>query len=1155
MAEIGIARGVIAGLDLLTAQVNTWSAIWQNGIQTGPLQTNEAFYCAHKLQHTVLKQKSIDPAARKNVQLLVESVQRLQSLSQAQLEKEDHRKTVWKTNSDRRFHWPRSSSADRRMLLGIKTSSESDQSQRRSSNKRRDSDRDNIFPYDRITEGLEFTVLCIKTLTDICDLWSKFDRDAYAQSNTTFPSLSDQTVFKAPIPNVPEPPSTPPEGPRSQILDRLDRLKTPDYECRHHRYRIAADTRLKNGQTWFMKTKEYSSWKESSGPRVLWLQGRSGIGKSTIVSKMIRRYQEDSQTNLAYFFMGMGKVQSAEDVAKSLLKQLCTQRQILPSDLKRHLQSEDQTATMSLNVILSAIQELGKSYDSITYFPPFIFLDAWDRANMDDRSKFYDIEKTIFMLGWKVLITSRSAPSTQQTHMNDALIFTVFNIQAYDNQPDIETYVRNRIHDNKSVSKLLARDDTLQKDVVDRIAESSQGLFFWVDILLTLVFQQGTLTGLRHSVKTMPFDPESIVGKALDIIELQPEEPAALGRTALIWLSIIGAPLDVAGFCEALAIANHDSQFLEPSLDREKIPTVEYVADCCKALISVDPGTSTVVLAHEELANTVRHQWGKRFREEQVRLTSACLNYLLLDDFSSGPCDDLKLLKLRQREHPFFEYAANAWAKHLQSLGPDLPPDIMSLVIQLFESHNNLEAAVQVFRVGKYARISSLGGFLWPQYVRSMSKLQISTRFSLTTMTKDLLAKGHDPLQQDRYGRTPLLEACNNRSSEIFELLLQNALQSHSVEHLRDISGWTQIQEYYEREIQTTKSVVAALGRGDLTALTFMITNDQGSANTTNDAGTPALHLAVRTRNEMVIRLVLTPKTDVNASDKDGVTALHVAASLRSGEKAESTKREQFVESQIKIIDLLLEHGATIDGVEGLIKSLKRRHSTRSVVRHDDIDNPRKKSLDTVHGSILTVPRNPEDTITGVATPLFTALQMKNAEVVKHLLTKGADPDLGPDNKKPLYWAARSRDSEMIKLLMYYGADPDIRSSVQSSVLHEVTKQSDHKMISLLLGSGADVNWQDADERTPLFYAIEQQDVNIVRQLIQSGTDVEIRDKNKMQALHVAARYENQEIFAMVLNACGSTNNEDAAGKTPMHYAKEAGHEGTLRLLEAASSR
>jgi ankyrin repeat protein len=678
--------------------------------------------------------------------------------------------------------------------------------------------------------------------------------------------------------------------------------------------------------------------------------------------------------------------------------------------------------------------------------------------------------------------------------------------------------------------------------------------FFWADILLAWIFPQGTLTGLRHAVNTMPYDPESIVGKALDIIELQPEGPASLGRTALIWLSIIDTPLDVNGLCEALAVAQQDSQFLGSTLDREGIPTADYVAECCKALISVDPGTSTVFLVHEELANSVRHQWKKYFEVEKVRLTSACLSYLLLDGFSSGPCNDATSLKLRQREYPFFDYAANAWAKHLQSFRDKAPPHIMDLVQQLFGSRKHLEAAIQTFKVSEYARISSFNGFLHPPYVSSMSELQISARLSLIGMTKELLVKGQDPTKQDQYGKTALLEACDNRSPEIVELLLGKALQTHSVESLHALFGWKSIEEYYNSEIRNTASVVTALKKEDLTALTFMLTNDPASANTTNETGTPALHLAVKTRDEKIVRLLLTPEADVNALDRDGRTALHVAATLRSGEKTLSTKHKAFIQTQLKIVDLLRKHHAKIDGDTSSAYPLSHRLSTRSLVREDNAEDDRKNSLGTVRDSIVTARRRPEDTITRVATPLFAALEMGNTEVVKHLLIAGADPDLGPTNKKPLHFAARSKDYEMVKELLYYGADPDIRdSSVEWSVLHEATRQSSHKMISLLLGSGANVNWQDGSHRTPLFYAIEQEDATAVRLLIQSGTDVEIEDKQGLQALHFAAKCGNQEIFAMVLNACDSITKEDSAGKTPMQYAKEARSEGIVRLLEAAS--
>jgi hypothetical protein len=202
------------------------------------------------------------------------------------------------TNSDRRSLWSRASSTDRlKAHLWRTSSSESDKSQRRSARKRKDSDEEDLLQ-KQIHEGLGFTVLCIKTLTDICVLWSKFDRETFAQSNmyaapfvslphltqlVRFPSLRNEPTLKPSTPEVPAPRSILPVEEQSQIVDSLNHLKTPDYECRYHRYRRAAETRLKTGQTWFTETKEYTAWREKHGPQVLWLRGRSGIGKSTIV--------------------------------------------------------------------------------------------------------------------------------------------------------------------------------------------------------------------------------------------------------------------------------------------------------------------------------------------------------------------------------------------------------------------------------------------------------------------------------------------------------------------------------------------------------------------------------------------------------------------------------------------------------------------------------------------------------------------------------------------------------------------------------------------------------------------------------------------------------------------------------------------------------
>ena len=49
-------------------------------------------------------------------------------------------------------------------------------------------------------------------------------------------------------------------------------------------------------------------------------------------------------------------------------------------------------------------------------------------------------------------------------------------------------------------------------------------------------------------------------------------------------------------------------------------------------------------------------------------IASTCLDYLSLEDFTSGPCESHALLKTRLENFPFLAYAAPYWGEHIRSL-------------------------------------------------------------------------------------------------------------------------------------------------------------------------------------------------------------------------------------------------------------------------------------------------------------------------------------------------------------------------------------------------------------------------------------------------------------------------------------------------------
>jgi uncharacterized protein len=105
----------------------------------------------------------------------------------------------------------------------------------------------------------------------------------------------------------------------------------------------------------------------------------------------------------------------------------------------------------------------------------------------------------------------------------------------------------------------------------------------------------------------------------------------------------------------------------------------------------------------------------------------------------------------------------------------------------------------------------------------------------------------------------------------------------------------------------------------------------------------------------------------------------------------------------------------------------------------------------------------------GEGTPLCAAACHGEAEIVRELLSHGADPDLKEDEWfTPLRWAASNGHEQALRVLLEYGADPDAGSPLAAGA-----RRGSVGVVRALLEGGADPARADYDGRTALAIAEE----------------------------------------------------------------------------------
>lgn len=253
---------------------------------------------------------------------------------------------------------------------------------------------------------------------------------------------------------------------------------------------------------------------------------------------------------------------------------------------------------------------------------------------------------------------------------------------------------------------------------------------------------------------------------------------------------------------------------------------------------------------------------------------------------------------------------------------------------------------------------------------------------------------------------------------------------------------------------------------------------------------------AAKRGDKDAIKALLQKKTDANAAEPDGTTALHWAAYRDDLESA----------------DLLLRAGAKANAANDLgatpLWNASQNGSAAMVKR------------------LLDAGANPNAALLAGETPVMVAARSGYPGVVELLLAKGGNPNAhGARGQTALMWAVSQKHPDVVKVLLAHKADLKARSDVWSEVM--AVPPHGYLPYNLKIPHGGD---------TALLFAARVGDLESARLLVAAGANVDDADAWGVSATTLAAHSGFTDLVLFLLDK-GADPNAASNGFTALHEA------------------
>ncbi|KAI6632493.1 hypothetical protein MCOR08_005467 [Pyricularia oryzae] len=652
---------------------------------------------------------------------------------------------------------------------------------------------------------------------------------------------------------------------------------------------------------WLFESPEFQRWQDprcrATHNGVLWIKGKPGAGKSTLMKHAFRRFQRDlfrHHTIVAHFFNARGD--RLEKTALGLLRSMVYQ--LLRSDNALydrfvHVFREKQIHchNTQLEWRLSELQQFVHSTVQQTPRPILLLIDALDECDDDEVRNMVHFLESLSLeppradKQLQMCLSSRHYPTIG---MNKFVELAVE--QKKDHREDIAKYTRKWLRGN---------DKEMEAEIVRR----ASNVFLWVVIVVSLLnkaYDEGRIEGMKRILEEIPDGLERLFSTILgqDVLE------KAVTLRMLQWVLLSREPLTAEDlFAAAVGIPLPSREVIKRRITtsskglievrKDERGTVQFIHLSVndflfrkKILQNLDPslGPEPIVASHgrlwrccwqciQQAVTASATMQNKRRLFYEIPLFAYATQNILFHAEQAVPTDQAYLLESCDiAEKPSIEewiQRPDAWFqrwKNLLLFVDEFELVVLGAALISTLAHNGLPNLLTLYL--KSANINEQRGDL-------DNALYTACYNGYQNIAELLLKNGADVNAQGGIYNTALQVACYNGDQKIAELLLKNGA---------DVNAQGGIYN-------TALQVACYNGYQNIAEL---LLKNGADVNAQGGLYNIALQAACYNGSQKVVELLLENGADVNAQGGKYGNALQIA----------------YLRRHQNIVELLLQKGA-----------------------------------------------------------------------------------------------------------------------------------------------------------------------------------------------------------------------------------------------------